>query len=386
MIFSRYHRRNPIALAKLALGDVLNWFYAKVVRPSYPLPKQLNHILLVNPAHLGDVVISTAIVRVIKQRFPECKIDFLAGEWAAPILKGHSGVEETYFISHWQANRSDELIADKKLKYQDQARGVITRLEKKAYDAIFFLNSYEPSFTSLFKAFKCPLVGFVSAGGGPLLTATRGNERKRPIHEVQFQAGLFKPWLGEVKEVTEYQSWLKDIDVKDHIPGLNGEKEYVVIHPGSGNPAKEWPLDSWIQVIDALQTYSYDILITGQGKREAMQAAELIQKLVSRSNVKNLVGQLNFEQFSKTISQAKAVLCVDSVAGHIAGSYSRPTVVVTNGLSKIERWHPLGKTITLLENKVACSPCHSNPCSQRACISEIRPQSMINQLPRILSV
>jgi heptosyltransferase-2 len=60
------------------------------------LPKKLNRILLVNPAHLGDVVISTALIREIKQKFPECKIDFLAGEWAVPILKGHPGIEGTY--------------------------------------------------------------------------------------------------------------------------------------------------------------------------------------------------------------------------------------------------------------------------------------------------
>lgn len=384
MIFSRYHRRNPIAIASLALRDLFYWFYAKVIRSSLPLPKKLNRILLVNPAHLGDVVISTALIREIKQKFPECKIDFLAGEWAVPILKGHPGIEGTYYISHWQANRSTESIADKKLKYEDQARQVITKLEKHVYDAAFFLNSYEPSLISLFKTFKCPLIGFVSAGGGPLLSVRGGSGQKELIHEVQLQAQLFRPWLGEVKNAADYQPWLKEVDVKDHISGLNGEKEYVVIHPGSGNPAKEWPLDSWVRVINALQAYSCDIFITGHGEREAAQATELMNQLTNSSNVKNLVGQLNFDQFAKAISQAKAVLCVDSVAGHIAASYGRPTIVVTNGLSKIERWHPLGKTITLLENKVTCSPCHSNPCAQRACITGIGPQSMINQLARIL--
>ena len=384
MIFSRYHRRNPIALTKLALGDVFYWLYAKVARPSYPLPKQLNQILLVNPAHLGDIVISTAIMRAIKHQFLECKIDFLAAEWAVPILKSHPGIEETYYVSHWQANRSTESIADKKLKYEDQASQVMAKLEKNAYDAVFFLNSYEPSFIFLFKTFKCPLIGFVSAGGGPLLSARGDSGQKELIHEVQLQAQLFRPWLGEVKDAADYQPWLKEVDVKDHIPGLNGEKEYVVIHPGSGNPAKEWPLDSWVRVINALQAYTCDIFITGHGEREAAQATELMNQLTNSGNVKNLVGQLNFDQFAKAVSQAKAVLCVDSVAGHIAASYRRPTIVVTNGLSKIERWHPLGKTITLLENKVTCSPCHSNPCAQRACITGIGPQSMINQLARIL--
>jgi ADP-heptose:LPS heptosyltransferase len=137
-------------------------------------------------------------------------------------------------------------------------------------------------------------------------------------------------------------------------------------------------------VIDVLQGCSLNILITGHGDGESAKATALINGLNKSRNVKNLVGQLNFDEYCKVISGAKAVFCVDSVAGHIAGSYDRPTVVVTNGLSKIERWHPLGKSVHLLENKVTCSPCHSNPCPQRACIAGITPQSLINQLPRIL--
>lgn len=387
MIFSRYHRRNPVAIAMLALGDFFYWFYAKAVRSSYTLPKRLNRILLVNPAHLGDVVISTALIREIKQKYPECKIDFLAGDWSAPILRDHPGIEGAYFISHWHANRSNESIADKKRKYEDQVQQVMSKLENNAYDAIFFLNSYEPSFISLFKAFKAPLVGFVSAGGGPLLTVTGSGGQKDSVHEVQLQAELFEPWLGTVKDVANYQPWLKDgegVDVEGLIPNADIQEAYVVIHPGSGNPAKEWPLESWVRVIDALQAYPFSILITGHGEREAAQADVLIKKLANSSKIKNLVGELNFDQFAIVISEAKAVLCVDSVAGHIAGSYDTPAVVVTNGLSRIERWHPLGKTVILLENKVSCSPCHSNPCAQRACITEIMPQSLINQLPRIL--
>ena len=389
MIFSRYHRRNPVAIAKLALGDLFYWFYAKAIRPCYPLPKHLNRILLVNPAHLGDVVVSTALIREIKRNYPECKIDFLAGDWSAPILKDHPGIERAYFVSHWHANRGNATIADKKRKYEDQVKQVMDRLKKKSYDTIFFLNSYEPSFISLFKNFKCPLVGYGSAGGGPLLTSIGESGKKNSVHEVQLQAQLFEPWLVAVKGVANYQPWLKDVGnvgVEGLIPNVSSKEAYVVIHPGSGNPAKEWPLESWVRVINVLQTYPFNILITGHGEREAVQAATLIEKLANSSNAKNLVGQLNFDQFSKVISGAKAVFCVDSVAGHIAGSYGTPTAVITNGLSKIERWHPLGKTIFLLENQVPCSPCHSNPCAQRACITGIAPQSLINQLPRILQV
>lgn len=372
-----YHRRNPLAITKLLIGDLYFWFYASLLRRNIALPKNLNHVLLVNPAHLGDVVISTAVLRELKSKIPACKVDFLVGDWASPVIKEHPGVHQAFYISHWHANRSEDSLLKKQQKYEQQAKEVISQLKVVPYDAIFFLNSYEPSFISLFKDFSCPLIGLISAGGGPLLSF-KGNGSA--VHEVNIQASLFKPWLGEGKRVDQYQPWLKTTKLSDQLKNELGLiNPYVVIHPGSGNPAKEWPIEHWVQVMRALANYDVDIFITGHGEREKNQA----HLLVNDRSI-NLVGKLHFDQFIGVLEGAQAVLCVDSVAGHIAAAYDKNVLMVGNGLSKIERWHPLGENIVLLEKKMPCSPCHSNPCAQRTCVTSITPQMLIDHLPRIL--
>ena len=120
-------------------------------------------------------------------------------------------------------------------------------------------------------------------------------------------------------------------------------------------------------------------MLTGHGERERNQA----DLLVGGQTI-NLVGRLNFDQFISVIEGAKAILCVDSVAGHIAGAYNKNAVIIGNGLSKIERWSPLGEKIVLLGKKMPCSPCHSNPCAQRTCITSITPQMLVDHLPKLL--
>lgn len=372
-----YHRRNPLAIAKLLLCDLYYYLYANLFRRNINLPKTLNRILLVNPAHLGDVVISTAILRELKLQLPNCKVDFLVGDWSASVLKDHPGVNEVFYISHWQANRGEEVTAKKKQKYQRQANEVISTLRTVSYDAIFFLNSYEPSLIALLKKVKCPLIGLVSAGGGPLLSY-KGNGSA--THEIQIQADLFSPWLGKSKEADQYRSWLKTTRLTDELKATLGLKNsYIVIHPGSGNPAKEWPVANWIEVIDTLKQCDVDIVITGHGERERNQA-----NLLMGDRSTNLVGKLNFDQFIAVIEGAKAVLCVDSVAGHIAGAYDKRSIIIGNGLSDIERWQPLGKEVILLGKKMPCSPCHSHPCAERFCVTDISPQMLIQRLPNLL--
>jgi len=374
-----YHRRNPLAIAKLLLCDLCYYLYANLFRRNINLPKTLNRILLVNPAHLGDVVISTTILRELKLQLPNCKVDFLVGDWSAPILKDHPGVNEVFYISHWQANRSEETFTKKKQKYQQQANEVISALKTVSYNAIFFLNSYEPSLIALFKEVKCPLIGLVSAGGGPLLSY-RGDSSA--MHEVQIQASLFISWLGKFKGLDQYKPWLKTPVASDRLnTELRLNRPYVVIHPGSGNPAKEWPIGNWAEVLGALAQYDLDVVITGHGEREKAQA-----NLLSSHRVTNLVSRLNFEEFVNVVDGAIAIFCVDSVAGHIAGACNKKTIIIGNGLSNIKRWQPLGDSITLLENKVSCSPCHNNTCAQRMCVTGVDPKRLIDQLPNILRI
>jgi len=381
-MLNRYHRRHPAAIARLIIGDAYHFVYAKLVRPKYSLPTRLNHILLVNPAHLGDVVISTAILAKIKKKFPESQIDFLAGDWAYPLINGHPGVNQAYFLNHWIANRGQLSVTKKKDHFHKQKR-VLAELKKIPYDAIFFLNSYEPSFISLFRGFLCPLIGFDTAGGGPLLSLRCNN--KSDLHEVQYQASLFAPWLGIFEDLDAYQPWLKFPAVNSNadIPGdvrLDLNQPYVVIHPWSGNPDKEWPLENWRLLIEALQQYDIQIVLTGHGQREENQAALLVAKF-KLVKVQNLVNKLSFDEYTSLVSKAKFVFCVDSVCGHLAGAYDRPAVVITNGISEISRWRPLGRTVSMLKRKVSCSPCYTNPCAQRICITGIDPQTLIDQLP-----
>jgi ADP-heptose:LPS heptosyltransferase len=372
-----YHRRNPLAITKLIIVDLYYWFYANLFRRNIALPKNLNHVLLVNPAHLGDVVISTAILRELKSAIPSCKVDFLVGDWAAPVVKEHPGVHQTFYISHWHANRSEDSLLKKQQKYEQQVKKVISQLKAVSYDAIFFLNSYEPSFISLFKDFGCPLIGLISAGGGPLLSFKGDGSA---VHEVKIQASLFTPWINNLKGAGQYRPWLKTFTISEQLKKELGlTKPYVVLHPGSGNPAKEWPIENWVQVMCALAKYKVDIVITGHGEREKNQANVLVN---DRSM--NLVDKLHFDQFIGVLEGAQAVLCVDSVAGHIAAAYDKTVLMVGNGLSKIERWHPLGERIVLLEKRMPCSPCHSNPCAQRTCVTSISPKMLVDQLPKIL--
>ena len=337
----KYIRRSPIAQIRLRLIDCLCQLHSMLRQP-LPLPKQIQRILIANPAHLGDAVITTAVLRELKKQSPQLMIDVLCGSWSAPIFEGHPAVNQIFTLDLPMLNRRPVSAQAKQTQYRIGYQQLETALSKEQYDLVASLYAYEPSYIPmLHKLVKAPILGFSSAGYGPLLTKSF-NTTHFDWHEAQHQAKILEDLLGEPKPREDYQVWLEQGK-----PAISAGIPYVVLHPGTGEPSKEWNLDGWQKVIDHLRMRNVRIVITGHGEREQELAAALTRGANGLA-VENCVGQLSFKHFCQTIAGASFLISVESVAAHIASSYQVPTLIAAFGKTNLRRWQPLGEDTQLM--------------------------------------
>lgn len=335
----RYFRRSPLAQCRLALTD-LGCLVRSWLQPPLPLPKVFEHILIANPAHLGDAVITTALIRALKTSNPAIKIDVLCGSWSKAIFENHPGVSDIYTLDMPALNRAKNTRQDKIAAYKSCFQELQKELKNKQYDLLASVYAYEPSYIpALCNLIKAPIIGFSSAGYSPLLTRTY-NTKDLPLHEVQHQAQILECMLGEYQDLSEYKLWLPKTEKPIASP-----KSYVVIHPGSGDSSKEWDIECWREVVRFVVAQNYPVVITGHGKREELLAREIIKDL----KVENQVGKLSFAQFSGYIEHARLVISVDSVAAHIASAHDVSAITLTLGKTELHRWSPLGNRATFLD-------------------------------------
>jgi ADP-heptose:LPS heptosyltransferase len=335
----RYFRKSPFAQARLAWIDLIywvrSWFY-----PVLPLPTKVHSILIANPAHLGDAVITTAVIRALKAANPQINIDILCGSWSKPIFDDHPGVHNIYTLDLPKLNRAALSQSEKKVIYDKGFEVLHNVLKNKQYDLVASVYAYEPSYISVISSLlKVPIVGFSSAGYSSLLTRSY-NTMNLPWHEVQHQAKILESILGEPLELARYTLWLP-VTIKSVV----STKPYVVVHPGSGDASKEWDTECWRQVLEFLLAHQVNVVITGHGKREEV----LAQSIAVDLKVENLVGKLSFAQFASCIEHASLVISLDSVAAHIASAHSVPAITLALGKTQIHRWLPLGSQATLLD-------------------------------------
>ena len=375
MIFAylknRYEVRRPTALIYLGLIDCFWWALENLCHlkaPPIPSIKRnvltSKKILLVNGAHLGDLVISTAAIKRIKEANPEIQIGFLAGSWGSELLKNHPGIDYFYPVSHWRINRSAVSTLSKVILYWQQWWTAYRAIRKEQYDVALLLNSFFPNFASLLWLSRCKLTaGYVSAVGGPLLTLClpKPKNSEQAIQLALLDAvnirGVSSGWV-------EVDSSLLSKRIKDQLPPA-----FILLHPGTGNTAKEWPVERWITLGQILRNEGHSIVLTGHGESES----NLCKKIAAQINGIDLSNQIKLNDWIFIIQKSRLVIGVDSAAGHIASALQKPFVGIYSGIGEVSRWTPAGSRVTVLTHPMPCSPCHTRPCKDRPCLLNIGP-------------
>lgn len=378
---ARYERRHPLALILMGLSDALSWLISGFGLRAQPSSSDLSsakRVLLVNPAHIGDVVISTAAIRRLNDANPEITIGFVVASWAKLALDGHPGIDKLYVVDHWRLNRSQASGVAKLWRYWMtwwQSRAAIKR---DGYDLGILMNSFSPNLASLLWSANVPVrIGYVSVGESPLLNVVLPKPAStRSEQSIQLNLLEACGFYGR------NQSWLRVPDEQtDLLAGLQVNAPFVVLHPGTGNLAKAWLPESWIVLARHFCDRGFSVVLTGQGAAEE----QLASRIANDSCAQNLSDKLTWQAWLALLAKADLVVGVDSVVGHVCAAIGRPFVGVYSGIGSTVRWAPTGERTIVLTKPMSCSPCHTRPCPERTCITAVSVDDVQKAADQLLS-
>jgi ADP-heptose:LPS heptosyltransferase len=302
------------------------------------LPVSPRKILLANIAHFGDVVISTAVLAPLRQRFPQAEIHFLASSATSAVVESHPMISKVFAYDHWVF--AEGWIGKCKAALHSPKR----LIEAEAYDLAIDLYPYFPNAVPLLASAQIPArVGFTSGGFGRLLTHPHHwNLKKRYIAHAQLE-------LLEILGIdVAHARPLPDLRGNVLPPRQGGGP--IVVHMGSGNPFKEWPEERWIEVIRRLPR---PVVLTGKGRREAAICA----RVAAATGAETVCDRLSWNAFVEVIHSAQLLLTVDSAAVHVAAAREVPQVALYAGVGETPLWTPAYPGMRPLVHSVPCSPC-----------------------------
>lgn len=315
-------------------------------------------VLVIKPDHLGDVLLLTPALRLLRQQLPEAEITLLIGPWSRAAVAHNPDLDAIVTCEFPGFTR-----ADKPGTLQPYILLLTTALRLRAgrFDAAllarddhwwgallaciagvpqrigFAVPEVRPFLTT---ALPHSFAEHVTAQSIALVTALTGQattERNAPRAP---SSSADHEWAA---------AWLRahNLDQLDGAP-------VIAIHPGSGGAAKLWTNQRWAGVADALHERS-PIILTGGPEEQ-----ELVNDLALRMSRRplQLVGASTIGQLAALYSRCALVLGVDSGPLHLAVTAGAPTIALF-GPGDDTRFGPWGdpQRQIVLRSGLWCSPC-----------------------------
>ncbi len=226
-------------------------------------------------------------------------------------------------------------------------------LKSKRFDAAIVSNPSKELHVAVWLAGIPQRVGYDRKWGG-LLTDRIPDEKALGVrHEVEYNFELLKP-LG----ITVPAKIVLDLPVcqqaKDYVAQLLGglgvaRQPLVAVHPWTSNPKKQWPLERFRTVVQALVQRDDSVVAVIGGPEEQAQAHTILGP--SDSRVLNLVGRLSLPELAALLQRARVLVTNDSGPMHVAAAVGTPVVALfgtADAGSHPRRWGPWGSGHTVI--------------------------------------
>ena len=157
---------------------------------------------------------------------------------------------------------------------------------------------------------------------------------------------------------------------------LTGRTPLIAIHPGTSNKTlyKRWNSSSYVQLADTLiERFNAHVLWTW-GPGEMGTVEEIVEQMHHESTISPKV---NLRQLAEIFRRCHLFVGSDSGPMHIATLVKTPVVVMYGPTDPLVNAPSRSTPHIMLRKDVSCNPCRDRDCSDRACMSAIKPAEVV---------
>jgi len=328
-----------------------------------------NHskILVFGPNWIGDVIFTTPIFKAIKKQINGCFLGCIVPTRCRHILENNPFIDEIIEFNE----RTTHNTFSKKISF-------IGELKSRQYEIVLLLHR---SFTRTLICYLAGIrqrIGYAYKKRAFLLTDKIPPINKDSVHKQDYYLGIAESFGIKIddKNCRIYCS-SQNREWADKLINNNTSKDALVaISPITNWPPKNWPIESFSELINILiaEVGRIRIFITSKEKIRLSQSinTKALLKIV------NLTGKTNIGKLAALYEKMDVVISGDSGPLHIAGAVNTKYVGIfgpTNPKLTAPRTQAQGK---ILFNNTFCPvPCYIEECPKDfICMKTISPRQV----------
>ena len=332
-------------------------------------------ILLIQLDRLGDAIITTAMLPLLRQSFPDASIEVLAARWNCDMFRAAPQVDHVHVSG---VNRfADGLSA--RLAWIPATLWWGWKLRHRKVDLGIDVRGEFPMALILWLCGARRRLGWDCGGGGFLLTDSPRYVPNRPELESRMallaELGIEPSAFGRLDPPTFIVDEKSRRRIAEKLEG--NERPLAVLHVGAGTPAKQWTAAAWRELLWRLTACRNMSVVLVGGNSDIAVAREILDDR-HWPWVTDWTGRLSLAELAAVTERADVFIGADSGPAHLAAAVATPTVVLFSGTNDRRQWQPRGHCVEVVCAEVNCSPCHLRRCNrpEHPCMSRITPQSV----------
>ena len=314
------------------IGSAL-FFWKKIT----PFPKKVKKILILRTDHIGDLLFTTPLFKLLKNKY-HAKIHVLCIPEAKEVIEGSKNVDKIYELyTPW--------FSKSKFAGWGNFINKIKELRKEKYDLVIELHD-DPRNIVL-----ANLIGGYSIGYGCRGCRFLLNKPVRYWKEVLKQImwrnlDVIEP-LGisinnpEVEVILNNEA---NVCVKNWLR-KNKIKKYTIIHPFTRREEKNWSIEKWAKLCDSING---TIILSGSGEDE-IRLEQIANNSINTLNI-FIFTDHPLKELYALIKNASLFIGTDTFATHLASIMGVKTVALY-GPTLVDLWGPIGKNTTTIQGK-----------------------------------
>jgi len=332
-------------------------------------------ILIIRLRRIGDVVMTTPAVAVLRRAFPQAMITYLIEEPFRRLVEGHPDIDRVIALPERQ--KVGELAA------------LVRRIRKEGFDAVLdFHGGPRASFIAFFSGAKRK-IGYETKYRRFIYDVKIPRGRPEgPVHSVENHLNLVRalgveaaeaPRLKLPKAAEEEIRRIDRIWKENHLSG----SKVVAVHIGAGNRFRDWGAGNWAALTEMLgrEDLVRVILVGGEDGREREKE---IRAHTGEQPVP-LAGRLNLAELGEVLGRVDLFIGPDSGPMHIAAAAGAP-IVALFGPTLPAHFAPWRAKAVLVEKSLDCRPCRQRECAHQdfRCILGITVEDVLAAARQLL--
>ena len=334
-------------------------------------------ILCVRFSSIGDVLLTTPLVRALHRRHPEAELYFATKRAMAPLI-----IENPH-LTGVVALGPEERIGDFAARLR--ALGPTHGLDLHGSLRSAALRWLVPARWAGYSKRKLARTTLIT-------TKINLYGKHVPVPERYFEAakglGLdVEPDVGGGEGPPEFflapaarahmTHWLREV-------GLD-QKPFAALAPGAAHATKRWPIAHWRALAGRLQELGFGIVVVG-----GPQDRELGDALAGISGVINTAGEFSLQETGACLARAAALISGDTGVMHMATGVGTRVVALFGPTVEPFGFYPYTKRAVVLEREINCRPCSAMgtercPLGHHRCLEDILPDQVAAAVQQLVA-